>query len=285
MICVVKAYAKLNLFLDITGKRADGFHELNSVMQLIDFYDTVTVRLSEGNGIIVRCDDSAIPTDERNIAYRAAALFIKAYAKPLKVSIDIQKRIFTEGGLGGSSTDGAAVLRGMNELLGYPLTSARIHSLAEELGADVPFCVFGANSPTMLCTGKGCDMKPLKPLTDCCFLIVKPDFSCNTKQAYDLYDRKPIKPADNFGVMCEAVEKGALGGICENMYNAFDALYSDENILNIKKELCEKGALQAALSGSGSCVFGVFEDEKSAYKALSRINYPRKIVVKPHKNT
>lgn len=285
MICVVKAYAKLNLFLDITGKRADGFHELNSVMQLIDFYDTVTVRLSEGNGIIVRCDDSAIPTDERNIAYRAAALFIKAYAKPLRVSIDIQKRIFTEGGLGGSSTDGAAVLRGMNELLGYPLTSARIHSLAEELGADVPFCVFGVNSPTMLCTGKGCDMKPLKPLTDCCFLIVKPDFSCNTKQAYALYDRKPIKPADNFGVMCEAVENGALGGICENMYNAFDVLYSDENILNIKKELCEKGALQAALSGSGSCVFGVFKDEMSADKALREINYPRKIVVKPHKNT
>jgi 4-diphosphocytidyl-2-C-methyl-D-erythritol kinase len=239
------ARAKLNLYLDIVGKRDDGYHNIVTEMQEIDLADTVTVTLKE-TGIRVTCDNPALPTDNRNIAYRAAELFHTGS------EIHIEKRIPVMAGLGGSSADGAAVLKGLNQLH-KRFTEIELLKIGARLGADVPFCLTGGRAK---CEGIGDIITPLPDLPGQFYLIVRSDFCCDTKFAYSLYkpDIKRTKP------------------------NIFQDLYKDERIERICDELLRLGARTASMTGSGSAVFGVFGSYEQAESALNNVNYPFKII-------
>jgi len=255
------ANAKLNLFLDIAGKRDDGYHDIITEMQEIDLCDTVTVKLTK-SGIRVTCDNPAIPTDRRNIAYRAAELFMRESNLDdgsWGVKIHIKKRIPVMAGLGGSSTDGAAVLKALHSLWLMDdgvFGSCDLLKMGAKLGADVPFCLVGGRAE---CRGIGDIITPLPDLEPQFYAIIQPDFCCNTKKAYELYSQR----------------RGDLQG---DERNVFMELYNDERINNACSELLQAGAQSASMTGSGSAVFGVFRDRKSAEAALKKLDYPFKQV-------
>lgn len=245
------AYAKINLFLDITGRRADGYHLLETVMQSVDLPDIVTVELSDG-GIAVSCSDPTVPENEGNICCKAAEQFFALLGKSGGASVHIDKRIPHGAGLGGGSADAAAVLRGLNELSGKPFDEETLLELAVKVGADVPFCMVGG---TKLCRGIGELMSDEKPYPAYCFLIVKPDFGCDTKVAYAEYDRSPLPQR----------ERNANG-----YYNVFRAIYKNDELDGIVQRLIELSADGAELTGSGSAVFGAFSDREKAAEAAKQ---------------
>ncbi|MDR0222936.1 MAG: 4-(cytidine 5'-diphospho)-2-C-methyl-D-erythritol kinase [Oscillospiraceae bacterium] len=256
------AYAKLNLYLDVTGKRADGYHEIESVMRAIDLHDVVTVTVTENGGdgnITVKCDDPSIPVGAENIAYRAAALFMEKSGLSFKAEIDIRKRIPVMAGLGGSSTDGAAVLTALNRIYNA-FDAAGLSETGAALGADVPFCLTGG---TALCKGAGGVITPLPSAARNFYVIIKPDFGISTKRAYEMYDR--LAPVS--------------GPVSRDMpYNAFQALYKDGRIDGICRDLINSGALGASMTGSGSAVFGVFAERAAAENACKKLDYPHKFI-------
>jgi 4-diphosphocytidyl-2-C-methyl-D-erythritol kinase len=274
----LKAYAKINLFLDITGVLPNGYHSLNNVMQQIELHDDVKVSLSEGSGVEITCDNPAVPTDKRNIAYKAAALFTEKTGLSAKITVDIKKNIPVMAGLGGSSTDGAAVLKALNRLCGEPLTCSELEMLGAELSADVPFCIRGNAA---LCRGIGEKMTDIRGLENCYILIAKPDFSCGTSQGYKLYDKTPLKNMGEPGGLIAALKENDLKKTAKYLYNIFESLYHDSRIEKIKNDLLSSNALGALLSGSGSAVFGLFDDEEKALEALSHLNYPFTFLTKP----
>lgn len=263
-IITVKAPAKVNLYLDITGRRSDGYHLLETVMQSVSLYDEVTVEYSDkGSGIItVECDHAEIPSDERNIAHKAARLFLeRSGEKGADIAIKIKKRIPHGAGMGGGSTDAAAVIAALANCIKAP--QRELYEIAEQVGADVPFCLFGG---TAVCSGIGENLTRTEALKNCAFLVVKPDFSCPTGEAYAKYDRSPIAARGGLSSFLEELRRGEFGG----MYNVFRELYADPRIEHIIEELTKGGALGAALSGSGSAVFGVFTDESAAAACAAR---------------
>lgn len=273
----VKAFAKLNLFLEITGTLENGYHSLETIMQSVDLYDEVTVELT-GEQTVISCDNPIIPTDRKNIAYKAAELFKKELGKNFGVKIDIKKNIPVEAGLGGSSTDGAAVLDSLNRLFDRPFSKEKLCEMSSQLGADVAFCLCGG---TRLCSGIGDIMSQTAQLNDCGFVIVKPDFSKNTAHAYALYDEKGISNCKNSSKMCVALAENSVQGIANELYNVFTELYDDERIEKIKKTLIESGALGAEMTGSGSAVFGIFKSPEKAQEALSYLPFEMKYAVNP----
>lgn len=274
----VKAYAKINLFLDITGRRSDGYHELNNIMQKIDLHDDVSVFISEGETeITIDCDDPEIPCDKSNIAYKAAEMYLKAAWLSAKIHIKIKKAIPVMAGLGGSSADGAAVLRALENYYEM-LRTDKTQKLAASLGADVPFCMTGKAA---FCKGIGEIMTEIEPLPQCSILIIKPDFSCSTSKGYGMYDSRPIESKDEPKNLLAALQNGDLNRIGENLYNVFEPLYGDSRIDDIKRELTQNGAKGALLSGSGSAVYGLFSDSTEAAAAYEKINCLSKIIANP----
>ena len=274
----VKSYAKINLFLDITGRRSDGYHELNNIMQKIDLHDVVSVLISEGETeISVSCDDPEIPCDKRNIAYKAAEAYLNSARITARVDIKIKKVIPVMAGLGGSSADGAAVLEALESHF-QKLGTAKMQKLAAGLGADVPFCLSGRAA---FCKGIGEIMTEIEPLPRCSILIIKPDFSCSTSKGYGLYDEQPIKSKGEPKGLLSALKNGDLKGVGENLYNIFEPLYNDDRIDKIKHELIHGGAFGALLSGSGSAVYGLFSDSSAAAAACEKIKTASKILSNP----
>lgn len=273
----LKAFAKINLFLDITGRLPNGYHTLNTVMRQVDLYDLVTVSVSEGAGISLTCDNPLIPCDGRNIAVKAAEKFLRETTVSAAVSVKIEKKIPLEAGLGGSSTDGAAVLTALNRLFGEPLSAERLIKLGASLGADVPFCLIGG---TAVCGGFGEKVTPIEMPDDFTVGIVKPDFSCSTAAAYRAYDKSPFPMREEFPSFVRSLSLGA-GVWSGGVYNVFEELYKDERIGALTESLKRNGALSAALSGSGSAIFGIFPNETAAQNALKRIDAPFKACVKP----
>lgn len=275
MSLTVRAHAKINLWLDITGRLPNGYHSLNTVMRSIDLYDDVTVETNGSGEVSVSCDVPLVPTDERNIAFKAAKAFFAHADKNMGANVHIVKRIPVEAGLGGSSADGAAVLTALNELCGKPFGDSGLRGIGASLGADVPFCMTGG---TAKCTGIGDIIEPLE-CADLAVLVVKPEFSCSTREAYRRYDNAPIAEKPGFDAFC-----GSLASDCSefsgSMYNIFEVLYGDERTAEIKAELMSAGALGACMSGSGSTVFGVFENIEAAEKAAGKVGYPTKFAVK-----
>lgn len=266
-----RAYAKLNLSLDVLGLLPDGYHEMKTVMQTAGLWDAVQLRLLPQGEIRVQSNFGFLPRDERNIAWRAATAFFTAAQLPRTgVEIRLDKHIPVGAGLGGGSADAAAVLRGLNRLCGRPLSWAQLEALGAGLGSDVPFCLRGG---CRLGLGRGEQLHPAPPMPDCGILICKPRFSIRTPDLFRRIDsrRSRIHP-DTEGLL-RAMQAGELEGMARRMYNVFEDVLPQRcgEIAQIKGALLDAGALGAVMSGTGSAVFGVFPALNAARDAAAQL--------------
>lgn len=262
----LNAYAKINLYLDITGRRHDGYHLLETVMHSVSLRDIVTMKKTEKD-ITVICSDKNIPCDDRNIAYKcAAAFFEKTCIENAGVSITIQKNIPSQAGLGGGSTDGAAVLKGMNALFDFPLSDNELLELGGQIGADIPFCIKGGCG---FCTGIGEIIAPL-PSLEGIVVIGKGSTGISTAQAYADIDRTE-KRIGLEGVFEFFGKKPNISEISPYCGNIFEDVCGIDEVFAIKKIMEKNGCAVSHMTGSGSAVFGIFEDISRAEAAESEI--------------
>ena len=265
MKVTVKAPAKINLSLDIIGKRPDGYHDVSMVMQTVSLYDTVTVESddSEGDGIAVSCPAYPdVPVDESNIACMAARAFYSyTKAKPVPLAIMIDKKIPTQAGLAGGSADGAAVVLAMNRIFETHLTMDEMAEICARFGSDVPFCLLGG---TMLATGTGTTLQKLRALPSCYIVICKPDVSVSTAGAYAACDARPPKGFVYTDELIKRLYSRDIRGLSSCLYNEFEQVMELPVINEIKKQMIAHKALGASMSGSGSAVFAIFNNEKKA---------------------
>ena len=275
----VLAPAKINLTLDVVGRREDGYHLLRSVMQTVDLCDTVTVTEAESGGIRLLCD-GGIPADSSNTAYRAAALFAERTGRDLNVTITVEKHIPSQAGLAGGSTDAAAVLAALNVLTDAGLSLPQLCDRGAEIGADVPLCVHGG---TVLCTGTGTELTPLPALPPCSVVIVKPEGGVSTPQAYRLLDSAPALLHPDTDAFCRGLQSGSLSAVTPFVGNSFEQPLALPYTADIRRRLAQGGSMADALSGSGSAVFGLFEDEATAAACAERLRkrYPETFVCRP----
>ena len=253
----VPACAKLNLTLDILGKRPDGYHEMKMVMQTISLHDDVTVTLTDGKGITCRVADAALPCDERNLAVKAAKAFCEAVNYSGGIDIALTKRIPSEAG----SADAAAVLRALRDLVSPALTDEHLEQIGAAVGSDVPFCIRGG---TQLAEGRGEVLTVLPPAPKCFAAVCKPDFPISTPALFARVDGVMLSDRPDTDAMLSAIARGDCGALCANVQNVFEQALPDaqrERIEEIKRALVENGAACAAMTGSGSAVFGLFSDE------------------------
>lgn len=263
-----RAFAKINLSLDIVGRRSDGYHELRSVMQTISLYDDVTVTISDGDGITIECSEPGVPLDERNTCYKAAKRFLAAAALgSFNVTICIKKRIPSMAGLGGGSSDAAAVLRMMNRIFDFPLSREALNEIAAKVGADVPFLIEGN---TALCEGIGERLTPLKPLKKLYLLLIKPEIGISTPEAYKAFDLGGFSSANSSEKLIEAINSGI--DISPFLGNDLQRAVSCPEIEAIGKLILENGANASLMTGSGSCVYGLFDDMESCEKARKNLS-------------
>lgn len=265
----LKAYAKINIGLDITGRRADGYHLLKTCMQTISLHDVITVSGAgedQKEQIRITSNNPAVPKGEANIAFKAAKLLMDEAGINSRLVIDIQKNIPMAAGLAGGSTDGAAVLKAVNELFCLNLTTEELSKTAAKLGADVPFCL---RKGLWLCEGIGEILTPLPALKGLCAVIVKPDFEVSTAWCYKEYDAlKDINHPDMDGLIA-AANAGDINGVCECMGNVLELATGPAHpeIEEMKRKFISCGARCALMSGSGGTVFGLFADEEKAARA------------------
>ena len=256
----IPAYAKLNLTLDILGKRDDGYHEMKMVMQTISLHDDVTVTLTD-KGITCRIAGAELPCDERNLAVKAANAFCEAMDYRGGIDIALTKRIPSEAGMAGGSADAAAVLRALRDLVSPALTDERLEQISARIGSDVPFCICGG---TQLAEGRGEKLTVLNPAPECFVAVCKPDFPISTPALFARVDGVMLSHRPDTDAMLSAIARGDCGALCANVQNVFEQALSDaqrERIEEIKRALVENGAACAAMTGSGSAVFGLFSDE------------------------
>ena len=214
----VKAYAKINIALDVVGKRNDGYHLLRMIMQNIDLYDDIIVDKID-NGIIVSCNKNFVPTDERNLAYKAADLFIKTFDLKQGVSIKIKKNIPVSAGLAGGSTDCAAVLKVMNKIFNINATDEELMKLGVKLGADVPYCIKGG---TALCEGIGEELTELPSFKDKIVVLVKPPFAVSTKEVYKKFELNKVRIHPKTEELIKAMEEQDIHFVARNMKNLLE---------------------------------------------------------------
>ncbi len=281
----LQAYAKINLFLDMTGRRADGYHTITGVMQAIDLADTVTLTaacpIGQGStpaAIRLTCSDLALPTDEKNLAYRAAEAYFAATGYTCAdLCIDIEKRIPAAAGLAGGSTDAAATLHALNELCGRPLDTDALCAVGLSLGADVPFCI---KSGAHMTEGVGEVLTPLSPLPDCDILLACAGEGVSTPAAYRALDEMyggfaPEAYAPQYArrdAQLAALRDGDLDGVCRNAFNIFESavLPNRPTAATIKATMQKCGATLAMMSGSGPSVFGIFRMDDPAIETAKK---------------
>ena len=260
----VRAHAKLNLSLDVLGKGGGGYHDLRMVMQTVDFGDDLDVELRPDGQFTIDPGQSYLPADGRNLAVKAARLFLEGTG--LGADVRIVKRIPVCAGMGGGSSDAAAVLRALNALTGRDMPADELAALGLAVGSDVPFCVLEG---TALAEGRGERLTPLPPLPGCAIVICKPAFAISTPELFGKVDgrRSRLRP-DTAGILA-ALDAGDLPGVARRMFNVFEDVLDRRQgeITSIKSALTGMGALGAAMTGSGSAVFGLFADEAAAQQA------------------
>ena len=277
------AFAKLNLTLDVLGKREDGYHDLQSVMQTISVRDDIEIDIGTGKPWCLKCDKEGIPCDERNLAWKAARVYLDTVKKdPDGIEIRITKRIPSEAGMGGGSADAAAVLRALNRHYGEPLSIGALAELGAQVGSDVPFCVICG---TAMVEGRGERLRKLPDMPDCIFVICKPEFSVSTPELYKKIDETTIGKRPDNGAMESALLAGDLEKVCQNVFNVFDPVVTAEhNELNyIKSLLHQYGAAAYQMTGSGSAVFAIVSEFEIAAVLCNmlRDNYPQVFIAKP----
>lgn len=258
----LKAFAKINLSLDITGILENGYHQLEMIMQSVSLHDKVTITTSDASqGISLSCSVPSLCPNEQNTAYKAANLFFKHCEIRPAVSIHIEKQIPSQAGLAGGSTDAAAVLHGLNQLFQTNLTQKQLCEIGVQIGADVPFCICGG---TMLATGIGENLSPLPALPPCYIVICKPSVSVSTQEAYQKADNCIILHRPDTQILCNALKEQNLSAVSQNMKNVFQEAMALEDVHIITELMIQNNALGACMSGSGSAVFGIFETEQKA---------------------
>lgn len=275
MSCVEKAYAKVNLTLAVGEKRPDGYHEVVSVMQQVSLCDTLTAEQTR-EGITLTCSDPALPSGEENLAHRAASLFFRETGIAGGAALTLEKRIPSQAGLGGGSSDAASVLLALRKLYAPALSDTELETMAAALGSDVPFFIRGG---TQLATGRGEVLSPLPPLTDGWFVIVKPTESFSTPAMYRRLDELPPACTPPLPPL-----QGGLPALAAGLFNRFEAaIPAGSAVWDIKARLAAYGALASLLSGSGSAVFGLFDTETAARAAVEALRpaWPEIFLARP----
>ena len=283
MKTTVKAPAKINLTLEVLSKRPDGYHELATVMQAVSLYDIITLEDNDSGEITLSCNYEGVPCDERNICHKAAVRFFEYTKRENKgLHIDIDKTIPTQAGLAGGSSDGAAVIMGLNAMLRTMLKPAEMNGIGECVGADVPFCIEGG---TRLCTGIGTTMKKLPSFNCSDIVICKPQsVSVSTAEAYQRVDA--LKPHASYtDEMIKALCSRDMFMISTTLFNDFELALQIPEVNEIKSIMLKNKARGAGMSGSGSAVFAIFTSSRRAracYEALKE-QYPETFLCKPVK--
>ena len=277
------AYAKLNLTLDVLGKREDGYHDLQSVMQTVSVRDDIEIDVGTGKPWVLKCDKERIPTDESNLAWKAAKIYLDAMKKdPNGLEIRITKRIPSQAGMGGGSADAAAVLRALNRHYGEPLSIFALAELGAQVGSDVPFCTICG---TAMVEGRGERIRKLPDMPDCVFVICKPDFSASTPELYKKLDQTVIAKHPYNRAMESALLAGDLGKVAENIYNVFDPVVTADHLeMNYIKSIFNSyGSLAQQMTGSGSAVFAILPSFEYAAVVCNMLkdNYPNIFIAKP----
>lgn len=277
------AFAKLNLTLDVLGKREDGYHNIKSIMQTISIRDDVEIDVGTGGPWTLECSQEGIPTDERNLAWKAAKVYCDGLKKdPNGLTIRITKRIPSGAGMGGGSADAAAVLRALNRHYGSPLSILALAELGAQVGSDVPFCVLCG---TAMCEGRGELLRKLPDMPDCVFVVCKPEFSVSTPELYKKIDQVAIPKHPDHMAMESALLAGDVAKVADLIYNVFDPVVTADHLeINYIKSICNSyGALGMQMTGSGSAVYAIMPSFEYAAVVCNMLkdNYPNVFIAKP----
>ncbi len=272
----LKALAKINLGLDVLRRREDGYHEVKMIMQTINLYDELEIRKVKQPGIQVKTNLYYLPTNENNLVYKAAKLLMEEFRIRDGICIQLQKKIPVAAGMAGGSSDGAAVLWGINQMYGLGLSRRGLMERGVKLGADVPYCVLRG---TALAEGIGEKLRTLPSMPKCYLLIAKPGISVSTRFVYENLHANDLRPEQHPDVdaMIEALEKKDLALLGSRMGNVLEEVTIPAHpvIREIKTCMMEAGALGAMMSGSGPTVFGIFENQARARKAFRAVKSAR----------
>lgn len=276
----MKAYAKINLGLDVVGILENGYHEVKMVMQTVGIYDELSFERAE-SGIVVTTDSGELPTDENNLIYRAAKLMFDTYGIREGIRIHLQKNIPIAAGMAGGSTDAAATMKGINRLFDLGCSLRELMELGVQIGADVPYCVMGG---TALAEGIGEKLTALNPAPECFLVVAKPDINVSTKYVYEHLDAEGVEEHPDIDGMVKAIAEGSLQGILDRMGNVLENVtVKDHPIIDtIKDRMRELGAVGSMMSGSGPTVFGIYLEEtkaKEAYRQLKEEQLAKQVFV------
>jgi len=266
---IEKAPAKINLTLDVLGLRPDGYHDVEMVMQSVSLYDSVTMTLHRNPGVLLETNREDLPRDRKNLAVDAACRFLEATGLEERqgVFIALDKRIPVFAGVGGGSSDAAAVLRGLNRLTRQALSPSELLEIGAQVGSDVPYCIVGG---TALAQGRGEILSRLPPLPSCHIVLCKPGFDVATPALFRAVDEWPPRRRPDTRGAISALEAGDIHGISAKLHNVFEAVLAEEQwetVVAIRRTLTEEGALGTAMSGTGPTVFGIFYEEELARRA------------------
>ena len=268
----LKALAKINLGLDVLRRREDGYHEVKMIMQTIGLHDDLEIRKTKTSGIQVKTNLYYLPTNENNLVYKAAKLLMDEFQIQDGVSIQLKKRIPVAAGMAGGSSDGAAVLWGINQMYGLGLSMQALMERGVRLGADVPYCI---QRGTALAEGIGEKLSVLPPMPKCTILIAKPGISVSTKFVYENLHANDLKPEQHPDVdsMIEAMRQKDLGLLCSRMGNVLETVTIPAYpvIDEIKRTMMDNGAIGSMMSGSGPTVFGIFDSPSTAKQAVKAV--------------
>lgn len=277
------AFAKINLTLDVLGKRDDGYHDLQSIMQAISIRDDVEIDVDTNEPWSLQCSMEGIPEDPSNLAWKAAEVFYTVTGLTTTgLAIRIHKRIPMQAGLGGGSADAAAVLRALNRHYGNPLSILALAEIGAQVGSDVPFCVLCG---TAMVEGRGERLRKLPDIPDCFFVVCKPDFSASTPELYKKLDETVIAHRPDNKAMESALLARDLQKVSENLWNVFDPVVTQDHLeMNYIKSIYNSyGAIGFQMTGSGSAVYCIVTEFEHAAVICNMLkdNYPQVYIAKP----
>ncbi len=283
----IKAYGKINIGLDVVGKRPNGYHDVRMIMQTVDIYDLITISQILQPEIRIDTNLYYVPSNENNLAYKAAKILFDEFDIKSGIKIFIKKQIPVSAGMAGGSSDAAAVLYGINKLYSLGLSTSQLMERAVTLGADIPYCLVGG---TALAEGIGEKITRLNPFPKCYILIAKPGFGVSTKHVYQNLKWNEVENHPNIKEIINGIDNNDIKHISKYMDNVLESVTIKEHpfLEQIKKRMIEKGALNSIMSGSGPTVFGIFDSRKSvtdAYITLKREKIAKKIYVTSVINT
>ncbi len=266
----LKAMAKINLGLDVVGKRPDGYHDVRMIMQSINLYDSISITKTKANNIKISTNLPYLPTNENNLVYKAADLLLTEFHLPRGLFIALKKHIPVAAGMAGGSSDAAATLIGINRLFHLGLSKKQLMERGVKLGADIPFCIMRG---TALSEGIGEILTPVQGMPDCPILVAKPDISVSTKYVYENLNIDQATKHPDIDGLLTSIKNSDLTSIAGNMGNLLEQVTVKKYpvIEEIKSFMKQQGALGAQMSGSGPTVYGIFESKETAYSAMEQL--------------